>query len=359
VSLRDSLVSKGLDPARGLRVIRPIITSVTEFIFFSGDGPASLHIHWDNPFSGTNKYNEFVADGFELFHTGGTGNNTTVDFTLALSVPHRVPGFLPSRSGFRFVNHFPSLPVGRIDVGVATIPVGDASNGMCGGMMFAVRDYFESNQIPPQNTDPPFSENDPLFGYLDVRLLASFDLPGGPNTYLQLMSPLYPDTDENILNPIGLAGGRAFVMAREEWPKIKADIDSGHLSEIGLIQVRSLLATDLGQNHQILVYGYELSGSNVTLHIHDPNDAIDSDRNSVTLSLNIGFTDRVIDVRRTPPGDHPVICFFRENYSFSKPPLGTPSVRLFIDRRGAGAARGIRAFAPAAAVVSVRSLLGP
>src|ERR1700682_490453 len=32
-----------------------------------GIGPAGLHIHWDNPFSGTNKYNEFAADGFELF----------------------------------------------------------------------------------------------------------------------------------------------------------------------------------------------------------------------------------------------------------------------------------------------------
>jgi hypothetical protein len=319
-----------------------------------GDGPASLHIHWDNPFSGTNKYNEFVADEFELFHTGGTGNNTIVDFTLAVSVPHRVPGFVPERSGFQFTNHFGDLPLGHIDIGVATIPVGSASNGMCGGMMYAVRDYFEANQIPPQSEEAPTSENDPLFIYLKDRLFDSFDLPVGPTRYFGLMDPLLPDTDENILNPIGLAGGRAFLMAREEWPKIKADIDGGHLAEMGLVQIRSLLPTDLGHNHQVLAYGYELSGSTVTLHIHDPNDRV-NERSHVTLSLNIGFTDRVIDVQRTPPGKDPVICFFRENYSFRKPPLGTLSLRLFLERKSADPTLGIRSLT--SKVSSIRTLM--
>jgi hypothetical protein len=335
-----------------------VATGTEGFVKYQiGDGSSGVHIHWDNPFSGTNKYNEFVADGFELFHTGGVGNNTIVDFTLAQSVPHRVAGFRPSRSGFQFVNRFTDLPLAHIDLGVATIPIGNAANGMCGGMMFAVRDYFEANQLPPQNTTAPTSENDPLFGFLDERLIKSFDLPDGPTTFLRLMDPAFPDTDENILNPIGLAGGRAFVMAREEWPKIKADIDGGHLSEIALVQVRSLLPTDLGENHQVVVYGYELSGSTVTLHVHDPNDSIDASRDHVTFSLNIGFTDRVIDVQRRPAGAHPIICFFRENYSFRSPPLGVLSVRLFLERRGADPARGIRAQAPDPGVVSVRALL--
>jgi hypothetical protein len=54
---------------------------------------------------------------------------------------HAVPGFLPSRQGFRFANDFPHVPLRWIGVpGVIRIPIGDASNGLCGGMAFAARD---------------------------------------------------------------------------------------------------------------------------------------------------------------------------------------------------------------------------
>ncbi|MCI0635653.1 MAG: hypothetical protein L0206_17315 [Actinobacteria bacterium] len=53
-----------------------------------------------------------------------------------------VPGFLPSTSGFRFANAFSNVPVRRIGIpSVISVPIGDASNGLCGGMAFAARDY--------------------------------------------------------------------------------------------------------------------------------------------------------------------------------------------------------------------------
>ena len=144
-------------------------------------------------------------------------------------------------------------------------------------------------------------------------------------------------------------------MAREEWPKIKADIDSGHLSALGLIQIKSLLPTDIGQNHQVMVYGYELSGSTVTLHIYDPNE-LGLVGDGVTLTLNIGFTDRVIAVFRAP-NNEPINCFFRTSYSFVSPPLGTPSLRLFLIRKGADPAGGVRTFILNTPSISVRTLL--
>jgi hypothetical protein len=62
----------------------------------------------------------------------------------------RVPGFTPSSSGFRFNNTFPAgIPVVNIPMpGLAlagapvTIPVGDASNRVCGGMVDAALDLF-------------------------------------------------------------------------------------------------------------------------------------------------------------------------------------------------------------------------
>jgi hypothetical protein len=106
-------------------------------------------------------------------------------------------------------------------------------------------------------------------------------------------------------------------MVPEERPKIKAEIDNGHRCPMGLIQKRSLSPKDLGKNHQVLACGYELSGSTVTPHVYDTNEDV-STRGQVTLFLNIGFTDRVIDVQRTSRGEHPVICSFRKDCSFRR-----------------------------------------
>jgi hypothetical protein len=95
-----------------------------------------------------------------------------------------VPDFLPSSSGFRFPNRFPHVPVRRIGVpGVVSIPIGDASDGLCGGMVFAARDYFEAGRPPPEDPSPP-AEGTPLFRYVVDRLFDSFDLPAGPARYL-------------------------------------------------------------------------------------------------------------------------------------------------------------------------------
>ena len=67
-----------------------------------------------------------------------------------------VAKFAPSTSGFRFPNSFPHVPVRRIGIpGVVSVPIGDASNGLCGGMVFAVRDYFEAGRTPPSDTTAP------------------------------------------------------------------------------------------------------------------------------------------------------------------------------------------------------------
>lgn len=103
-----------------------------------------------------------------------------------------VSGFLPSTSGFRFGNSFPRLPLGRIGVpGVFSLGIGDASNGLCGGMAFAARDYFEANRAPPPAHTAP--NEGPLFDYLVDRLFDSFELPLGPIRYLQLMNPMLRD----------------------------------------------------------------------------------------------------------------------------------------------------------------------
>lgn len=225
-------------------------------------------------------------------------------------------GFLPSTHGFRFPNRFPRVPVRRIGIpGIVSVPIGDASNGLCGGMAFAARDYLEARRPPPQDHSPP-DEDTPLFRYLVDRLFDSFDLPLGPGRYLELMNPVLPDGD-GILSRVGIAPrSRARRMITEQWPAIRADIDGGHPSALGLVRVKSWNAVDLKLNHQVLAYGYRLEGGLLTLRVYDPNRPRDDD---ITLSLRITDPGGPAPVQSTLPG-RPVLSFFRVPYRVSAPP---------------------------------------
>lgn len=230
-------------------------------------------------------------------------------------ITRSVPGFLPGTSGFAFPNAFPRKPVRSIGIpGVVSVPIGDASNGLCGGMVFAARDYFEAGRPPPDDTEPP--SGGPLFEFIVDRLFDSFDLPLGPARYLKLMSPHLPD-GETWLSRLGIGPhGRAWLMVREEWPKIRADLDAGHPSPIGLVRVRSSDPFDLKENHQVLAYGYDLDGPMLTMRLYDPNRPR---RNDVTLSLGIADPNAPTPVRTFPAGPR-VFAFFRVPYTRSAPP---------------------------------------
>jgi hypothetical protein len=225
-----------------------------------------------------------------------------------------VAGFLPSASGFRFPNAFPRVPLRRIGIpGVLSVPIGDASNGLCGGMAFAARDYFEERRDLPGDTTAP--EDGPLFEYFVDRLFDSFDLPRGPVRYLELMNPTLSD-GETIWSRLGVwPHGRAWRMARTEWPKVRADIDAGHPSPLGLVRVKSTDPFDLKENHQVLAYGYTLDGNSLTLRLYDPNRP---ERDDVSLHLDVG--DRPATTPTTTPAGSPVFAFFRVPYVPASPP---------------------------------------
>lgn len=226
-----------------------------------------------------------------------------------------VGGFLPSSSGFRFPNSFPHVPVRRIGImGVVSLGLGDASNGLCGGMAFGARDYFEAGRTPGASTAVP-SEG-PLFDYLVDRLFDSFDLPRGPARYLQLMSPLLPD-GETVWSRLGLAPrGRAWRTVRREWPLIRADIDAGHPCPLGIVRVKSSDPRELKQNHQVLAYGYEVVGSTLAIRVYDPNLP---GRDDVTLSLSLEAPTRPTPIAVSPPGAS-VFALFRNAYTSAEPP---------------------------------------
>jgi hypothetical protein len=197
---------------------------------------------------------------------------------------------------------------------VVSIPIGDASNGLCGGMVFAARDYFEAKRPRPDDTSAP--GEGPLFAYLCDRLFDSFALPLGPARYLALMSPLLSD-GETIWSRMGFAPhGRAWRTVRDEWPRVRSDIDAGHPSALGLIKVKSSDPRQLKQDHQVLAYGYDLVGATLTLRLYDPNQP---GRDDVTLALSLADPSLPTAIT-TSPSAGPVYAFFRVAYAVASPP---------------------------------------
>ena len=224
-----------------------------------------------------------------------------------VSTTHKaVVGFLPSTNGFHFSNssfaEVPDLHLGLPVIG--DVPIGNAQNGVCGGMAFTVRDFFESRApIPPDTVAPSAGQ---LFDYIVMRLFDSFNAqsPGtGIPRYLQLMDPGMAD------------GARATVMITEEWPKVKADLDQNSLSPLALIEVLSTDPGDLGHNHQVLVYGYDevvtALETTVVMHIYDPNFPGD-DTVTITLSFPVAQTSATV-VHSKHGGLH---CFFQQIYAY-------------------------------------------
>ncbi len=271
-----------------------------------------------------------------------------------------VPGFRPATSGFHFSNSFPSVPLLTIDILGQQIPIGDASNGLCGGMVFAVRDFFESKIPMWPDTTAPSTGN--LFDFIVKRLFDSFDLilplpplpplpppfppftppfttpmppfGPGPATYMWLMNPDLPDHETVASNTWFAPRGRAWIMINEQWPKIKDDIDNDRLSPIGLIKIKSPDPTQMGKNHQVLAYGYKLDGSELTIHLYDPNFP---DNNGISMSLNIANPQQTTPVVYST--GESIFCFFRSEYLFSSPPPPpTPApVKCFIATAACGA----------------------
>jgi len=200
-------------------------------------------------------------------------------------------------------------------------PLTATSAGMCGGMIYAVMDYFANKQLPPTTAAPPSSPDDPLFIYIRQRLMDSFDINGDGCRFLAYSLGSYPNGDEGFVQAVGLWKGRSWITYREAVPQIQADIDAGQLSPIGLIQTDS---GNIGQNHQVLAYGYKRSGQDVTLFIYDPNEG----QKEVTFDFNITQTDGEVHITRRVNGvestnSKRIWGFFRINgYTPQVPPGG-------------------------------------
>lgn len=338
--------------AEGSQALRVPTTGTEGFAAYAigGDPARTLRVAFDSPLVESQFGNTFhveVPTLFDVASFGGQGHTATLDVVLQPSFVHRVPRFVPRVRGLHFSNTtwrkdmpvvsvgtlwnklLDNLPEGIADVlGVVEVepgllPMTETDGAMCGGMVFAVMDYYAAHQLPPVRTTNPDSPNDEVFRHVRDRLIDSFDIFGGGHRYLVYTSPVYPDGDEGVVQAAGIWEGRSWVTYREEWPKVRADIDAGRLSPLALI-LNDTLA--IGDNHQVLAHAYQRSGQKVSLYVYDPNAPdvevqLDFDVTATTGRVRV---DRMHDGRAVEGGESILAIFRTDGYAPHLPPEGRP-----------------------------------
>lgn len=182
-----------------------------------------------------------------------------------------VPGFVPSVHGLHFANRWapgPTIRLGVIDPRL--VGVGDASAGLCGGMAWLVREWFEAGRPIPADRHAP-ANGSTLFRAIVRRQILSLDWMRVPLRFW-----LAAVTSPAVLARRSLD---------EAWPEIRASIDAGRLPLVGLVRHHGLNPMRLDRDHQVLAFGYAIDDDparTVTLRIYDPNWP---DRDDVTLTL--------------------------------------------------------------------------
>jgi hypothetical protein len=138
--------------------------------------------------------------------------------------------------------------------------------GLCGGMAYAALDYWRAKLPLPRGTDRNdepmrFTAGDSVRNLLWSRLLDSLGGGGVLSRTLEWMLRLH------VLP--GLTGGARWLRTQteQEWTRLKSHLDNGEPWPIALVG-RTLSIWD---QHQVLAYGYEITGGKINLLVYDPN----------------------------------------------------------------------------------------
>jgi hypothetical protein len=236
---------------------------------------------------------------FAVDPNGGPRYRRTVDVSVS--------GFAPSRDGFPFPNQWPHVAPIRLGPGRLSIGIGDAANGLCGGMVFSVADLHVAGvPMPP---DPQPSPGSARFRYLVRRQVESFDWLRLPLRFFVLMA--VPDSL------------RRRHAGRAAWPGIRAEIDAGRLAMVGLIRVSSRNPLRLTQNHQVVAWRYGVDGRHIRLGVYDPNHP---GRDDVELRLEITPDGRRAEGLAQSTGE-PLVGLLAAPYSPADPRPFRPTAR--------------------------------
>ncbi len=207
--------------------------------------------------------------------------------------------FSASVNGFAFANSWPHIPPLRFRIGgpvPVELAVGDAANGLCGGMALAALDLYLAG-IEPERVEQQPLQGTPRFRYLVERQLASFELGLGPARFYLLAAPWRS------------AESRAAEVLRRELPRVRRELAAGRPVVLGLVHSVSANPAELIRNHQVIACGIEAEPSPgaTRIRIYDPNRPGDD-----TVRLVVRGGAGPLDIAYSP--GPPVVAFFRQGY---------------------------------------------
>lgn len=205
--------------------------------------------------------------------------------------------------------------------------------GLCGGMVYAALDHWYAHMPIPRGattSDQPLrgTSGEPIRVMIWNRLIDSLTSGGVLSRTLEWMLRL------NIV-PSFLGGGAEWLNdhTAEEWKVLKRHIDQGEPCPIALVG-DTLLAWS---QHQILVYGYEDSGTTKIMYVYDPNVPHDYAETADTRYLFSFSPSGLIDIDKPSEssGIGMLKGFFCSNYTRVMPPAGlAPIFGEFVNING-------------------------
>lgn len=225
-------------------------------------------------------------------------------------------GFEPLSHGFAFTNSWPAAPAVTVSTPFGPAGIGNAANGLCGGMVFAALDYWIAGQVPPKARPAPGT---PLYKFIVRRLIDSWHVPSGVVEYYQWMNLPDGDVSASVLGrTVVVQRGISWRTIEQQWPLVKASIDAGVPAPLGVVTVKSANVAELGQNHQVGAYAYTVAGSEVTVRVYDPN----SGRNDgIWIRFDTSAPQQATTFAANINIGEPVRGFFLTGYAAVTPPV--------------------------------------
>lgn len=198
--------------------------------------------------------------------------------------------FTPSVHGFQFVNRFRGYFLPFSVPTIPDLPSDTNIYGLCGGMVAASYDFLLADRPIPKDDKVP-KRASPLHQYLYQRQNDSLGSFGVQVVRFARWMAL----------PDGTLHGTQRKSA-DEFEKIRAILDDGNPSPIGLVYVSAQDTLEIWKNHQVLAVGYtEHDNGKLDVHIYDPNHpkrddvTIDCERVVVGTSHQAGPPRRIIN----------------------------------------------------------------
>ena len=179
-------------------------------------------------------------------------------------------------------------------------------------MVFAALDYYHAGRPAPPAAAPP-QAGSPMFRYVVRRLFDSFALPGGVLRYQRYMAR--PDGNHRRFG--ATRPGLSWLTIVHHWPDVRRSLDAGRPTALGLVAARGLNPLELGRNHVVLAYDYQLTDDNLVIKVYDPNTGPADD---VYLALSVAAPHRSTPITHNIDIGHSIRGFFPVRYQRRNPP---------------------------------------